>query len=137
LQTDEWQQTGELLESILANAKQPAPVRLRAAVRAFYHSEVAEAPLRRALGDAAPLYRDVAGPEPQRNRALGLISAALQEIAPRLGARRRTFAAELFVSSMVGLGQHVSETQRSAAEVDAWAQATTDMFLAYVRQLAG
>lgn len=38
---------------------------------------------------------------------------------------------------MTSLGKHVSEAQPTPAEVEAWATATADMFLAYLRHLAG
>jgi AcrR family transcriptional regulator len=61
LQQDEWAATRRLLDSIFADEGLSAAERLRAALVAFFRTEWDEAPLRRALGDAAPLYRDTEG----------------------------------------------------------------------------
>lgn len=135
LQLDEWKQTGKMLEAIFSDTKRPAAERLRGAFRAFFKSEVDEAPLRRALGDAAPLYRDAPEARERRARGMPILLALLDEAAPGIPARKRAFAAELFIALMSSLGKQVSESQRTAAEVDAWANATADMFLAYLRQL--
>ena len=45
LQADEWQQTGGLLQTMLADRTLPPTERLRAIVRAFFRSEVEEAAL--------------------------------------------------------------------------------------------
>src|SRR5215510_1838931 len=58
LQSDEWRETGELLRSILEDARTPPLERLRRVVHAFLRSECEEAQVRVALSDAAPLYRD-------------------------------------------------------------------------------
>src|ERR1700721_3217402 len=69
LQLDEWHATSAMLDAILADRGLTAEQRLRAAVRAFFHSECDEAPLRLALADAAPSYRDA--PETRSHRARG------------------------------------------------------------------
>src|ERR1700722_17084809 len=56
IQSDEWNQTGALLESILAASAEPALDRLRSMVRAFFQSEREEVSLRTGLKDAGPLY---------------------------------------------------------------------------------
>ncbi len=106
-------------------------------MRAFFVSECDEAPLRRALGDAASVYGTSPRAREQRERGMPVLLALLGEVAPGLPARRRSFAADLFIASMTFLGKHVSETQPTPAEVEAWATATADMFLAYLRHLAG
>ena len=57
LQSDEWQQTTQMLRDILDETEVPALTRLRTLVHAFIHSECEEALMRVALNDAAPLYR--------------------------------------------------------------------------------
>jgi AcrR family transcriptional regulator len=132
LQEEEWSATGQLLDGIFSDARLSAEKRLRAAMRAFFRSECAEAPLRRALGDAAPLYRDAPQAQEHRRRGMPMLKALLGEAAPGLSARRRAFAAELYIASMKSMGKHVSEAGLSPARVDAWATATADMFLAYL-----
>src|SRR5271163_1119961 len=58
LQNDEWRQTTDLLREILEDRRKPPLDRLRNLVHAFLRSECAEAEMRVALSDAAPLYRD-------------------------------------------------------------------------------
>jgi AcrR family transcriptional regulator len=137
LQEDEWERTGQMLHAIFTDTSRAADARLRAAMRAFFLSECDEAPLRRALGDAASVYRTSPQAREQRQRGMPVLLALLDEAAGGLPARRRSFAADLFIASMTSLGKHVSETDPTPAEVEAWATATADMFLAYLRQLAG
>src|SRR3954471_6029658 len=58
LQSDEWQQTTEMMSNILDDVATPPLERLRLLVHAFIRSECEEAEMRVALDDAAPLYRD-------------------------------------------------------------------------------
>jgi AcrR family transcriptional regulator len=132
LQQDEWTATARLLDGIFANSRLGAAERLRAAMRAFFRSEFDEAPLRRALGDAAPLYRDAPQAREHRARGMPLLRALIAAAAPELPPRRRAFAAQLYVATLAGIGKQVSETARSRAEVDSWAAATADMFLAHL-----
>jgi AcrR family transcriptional regulator len=132
LQQDEWTATGRLLDGIFADRRLGAAERLRAAMRAFFRSEHEEAPLRRALGDAAPLYRDAPQAREHRARGMPLLRALIADAAPALPRRRRAFAARLYVATLAGMGKHVSETASSAAEVDTWAAAITDMFLTHL-----
>ncbi len=69
LQHDEWRQTSGMLCGMLQDVRKTPPERLRTAVHAFIRSECDEAPMRIALDDAAPLYRDA--PEAQAVRAEG------------------------------------------------------------------
>ncbi|AZE17395.1 Transcriptional regulator, AcrR family [Pseudomonas chlororaphis subsp. aureofaciens] len=57
LQSDEWQQTTQMLRSILEDLGKAPLERLRVLVRVFIQSECEEARMRVALNDAAPLYR--------------------------------------------------------------------------------
>jgi AcrR family transcriptional regulator len=132
LQRDEWMATGRLLEGIFADTRLDAAERLRAAMRAFFRSEYEEAPLRRALGDAAPLYRDAPEGREHRARGMPLLRALIAEAAPDLPRRRRAFAAQLYVATLAAMGKHVSEIARSPGEVDTWAAATAEMFLAHL-----
>jgi AcrR family transcriptional regulator len=137
LQQDEWTATGRLLDGILADARFDAAERLRAAMRAFFRSEYDEAPLRRALGAATPLYGETLQGRQHRARGMPLLRALVAAIAPDLSRHRRAFAAELYVATLVAMGKHVSETARTLAEVDTWAAATAEMFLSRLALTAG
>lgn len=132
LQQQEWADTARLLEGILGDSRRTPAARLRAAMVAFFRTEFDEAPLRRALGDATPLYRDAPEAADHRQRGLPVLRALVSAVAPHLSRRRRDLAVELYVSLLSAMGKHVSETARSTAEVEARAAATADMFLAYL-----
>ncbi len=135
LQQDEWAATGNLLEAILTNERLAAATRLRRAMRAFFRTELDEAPLRRALGSAASSYRDAPQAKEQRRRGLPILLAVIDQAAPGLTPSRRKMAASLYVATLMSLGEHVSETQQTATQVDQWANTTADMYLAYLAAL--
>lgn len=132
LQEDEWQATADMLEAICLDASKSPKQRLRAGLCAFFRSEYDERPLRRALADAAPLYRDAPRAREQRTRGEQLLDALIREAAPSLAKPQRAFGAELYIALLAAMGEHVSETSESRAEVDRWSAATADMFLAWL-----
>jgi AcrR family transcriptional regulator len=136
LQSDEWDQTAALLESILVRSDEPALDRLRSMVRAFFQSEREEASLRTALKDAAPLYRGA--PEVRKHREIGMrrLLTFMHEALPEVPAKERAFAAAFVMTTMSAVGKSVSVEARSKAEVDTWAVAMGDMLWAYLEQLA-
>jgi AcrR family transcriptional regulator len=136
LQLDEWERTGATLDAILARTTLPPARRLRDTIRAFFHSECDEAPLRLALDDAAPSYRDAPESRGGRRRSRRIVSAFVAAAAPLATARQRTFAAELIFMTMTALGKEVSERHPTRPQVDAWADAVAAMLGAYLAQLA-
>jgi AcrR family transcriptional regulator len=135
LQLDEWQATSTMLDTILGDRTHTPQQRIHAAVRAFFRSECDEAPLRLALADAAPAYRD--SPETRSHRARGrkLKHALVAAAAPRATAAQRAFAGDLLFATMAALGKHVSEQRPSRAMVDRWADAVSTMLVSYLAQL--
>jgi AcrR family transcriptional regulator len=136
LQTDEWERTGALLDSILANSQEPAPERLRSMVRAFFQSEFEEASLRTALEDAAPLYRDA--PEVRKHRMIVMRRAAafMTEALPQVPVNERRLAGAVLMTTMSAVGKSICEQAHSKSEVDTWAVALGGMFCAYLQWLA-
>ena len=136
LQTDEWDETSALLESILVNSNEPPLDRLRSTVRAFFQSEWEEASLRTALGDAAPLYRDA--PETRKHKKTGTRQALtfIKEALPEFPDNERAFVASVIMTTMSVIGKRVSGEARSKSEVDAWALAIGEMLCAYLKRLA-
>lgn len=132
LQADEWRQTGGLLQAMLADQARPPTERLHAVVLAFFRSECAEATLRVALDDAAPLYRDA--PETAAHRKAGRqrFLQFMREALPAVAPRERAIAADIVMMSMSAVGKQVSEQGRPPAEVDRLAAAMGDMFAAYL-----
>jgi AcrR family transcriptional regulator len=136
LQADEWQQTGSQLEAIMTNTTLPPFERLRSLVLTFFRSECDEAQLRVALSDAAPLYRDA--PETREHHKDGnrRFLAFTRELLPNVPAKDRSFAVGLIKTAMSAIGKTVSEEGHARAHVDRLAQATADMFCAYLEKVA-
>jgi AcrR family transcriptional regulator len=135
LQSDEWRQTGDLLQGILEDVRKPPSERLRILVHAFIRSECEEAEMRVALNDAAPLYRDA--PEARKAKASGrrAVGVFMQEALPKAAPAIRATAGELVATTLAVVGKHFSESRRSAAEIAAYADAMADMLCAYLGSL--
>ena len=136
LQSDEWHRTSDLLRGILENADRPPLERLRALVHAFIRSECEEAAMRVALKDAAPLYRDA--PEAGEARASGerTMQLFMGEALPEAAQSTRAQAASLIATTLSQVGKRFSESPRSPAAIEAYADAMADMFCAYLKGLA-
>ncbi len=134
LQSEEWQRTGDLLGSILRNSAGSPRQRIHDLTYAFLQSECDEAAMRTALNDAAPLYRDA--PEVQQARAAGenVISDFLRELLPQLDEATRARTADLLNSTLGNVGKHFSESPRTPAEIQAYAQEMAEMFCAWIRE---
>jgi len=137
LQSDEWRSTSDLLRVILEDVQTPPPERLRDLVHAFIRSECEEAAMRVALNDAAPLYRDA--PEAREARASGdrTMQVFMREALPEAAESTRDLAADLITTTLSKVCKHFSESSRSQAEIEAYADAMADMFCAYLESLAG
>lgn len=135
LQSDEWQQTGGLLRTILEDHQRPPLERLRRLVHAFIRSECEEAAVRVALNDAAPFYRDA--PEAHEARASGerIVQAFLWEALPEAPEASRDLAGDVIMTTLSAVGKDFSGSPRSDAEIDAYANAMADMFCAYIASL--
>jgi hypothetical protein len=92
-------------------------------------------PVRVALDDAAPLYRDA--PEAQEARASGdcTVQVFMREALPDAAEAARTLAGDLITTTFGAVGKHFSETPRTPAEIEAYADAMADMFCAYLKGL--
>jgi AcrR family transcriptional regulator len=132
LQSDEWRQTTEMLSAILEDVRRPPLERLRTLVHAFVRSECDEAGMRVALNDAAPLYRDA--PEAREARASGdrTVRAFMREALPEASEAARLLAGDLITTTLSEVGKQFSESPRTPAEIEAYAEAMADMFCAYL-----
>lgn len=135
LQSDEWQQTTELLRGILEDRRRTPAHRLRALVHSFLRSECDEAAMRVALDDAAPLYRDT--PEAREAMAASdrIMERFMREALPKASASARELAADLITTTLTEVGKQFSETPRTSPEIKRYADAMADMFSAYLRAL--
>jgi hypothetical protein len=93
--------------------------------------------MRVALNDAAPLYRDA--PEAREARASGdrTMQVFMREALPEASESTRGLAADLITTTLSKVGKHFSESSRSPAEIEAYADAMADMFCAYLEGLVG
>jgi hypothetical protein len=122
-----------LLRGILEDVQRPPLERLRTLVHAFVRSECEEAAVRVALGDAAPLYREA--PEAKEARASGTraIQVFMREALPEASEATGVLVGDLITATLSQMGKHFSETPRTRAEIEAYADAMADMLCAYLR----
>lgn len=132
LQTEEWQQTADTVAAILTDTGKTPAQRLRAMVSFFFLSECEEAPFRHALAEAAPLYRATPEALALRKGSKKMTEAFLGELLPDASPARRGFAAEFLKITVSALGARISEEPCSKARLEALANATTDMLLAWL-----
>lgn len=132
LQSDEWQQTNDLLINILQDRSTSPLERLRTLVHMFIRSECDEAAVRVALGDAAPLYRDAPEAREARDASDPIIDRFMEEMLPHLEQEQRRIARDLVFSTMSAVGKEFSGKPRTPGAVEAYAKAMADMFCAYL-----
>ncbi len=120
-----------MLREILTSAAPPKD-RLRRLVHVFVRSECDEAPVRRALADAAPLYRDA--PEARELRAEGgrIFDTFILDLLPGIPDSARDLAGDLIITTLTAVGKEFSEKPRTEEEINAYAGAMADMLCAYV-----
>jgi len=135
LQSDEWKQTTEMLRRILEDADRPPLERLRILVHAFIRSECEEAEMRVALNDAAPLYRDAPEALEASTSGVRTIQVFMKEVLPLASETTRAMAGELITTTLGKVGKHFSESPRSTAEIEVYADAVADMFCAYLKDI--
>jgi AcrR family transcriptional regulator len=132
LQSDEWRQTGDLLRNILEDGTRPPLERLRRLVHAFIRSECEEAAIRGALDDAAPLYRNAPEAREAKASGQGIVQVFMRDALPDAADATRALAADVIKTTLSAVGKQFSETPRTPAEIDAYADAMADMFCAYL-----
>jgi AcrR family transcriptional regulator len=135
LQSDEWRQTSAMLHDILEDIDRPPLERLRALVHAFVRSECDEAAMRVALNDAAPLYRDAPEAKQARESGQHTVERFMREALPGAPDAARALAGDLITTTLGEVAKQFSESPRSAAEIETYADAMADMFCAYLRSL--
>jgi AcrR family transcriptional regulator len=135
LQLEEWERTGEMIDTILADQAVPPGSRLRAMMRAFFASERAEAPLRLALGTAAPSYHGAPESRARRRGSQRIVSAFIKAAAPHAGPGQRRLAVQLVFVTMTSVGKQLSELRLDAAETNRWADEVSEMLAIYLARL--
>ena len=136
LQSDEWRQTTELMRGILGDTQRPALERLRLLTHAFVRSECEEADVRTALDVAAPFYRGAPGAQEVRAAGDEIVRVFMQQALPAASDPARQMAGDLIVATLSAVGKEFSESPRTDAEIEAWADAMADMVCLYMERLA-
>ncbi len=134
LQSDEWRHSTEMLSKVLDSAKPPKD-RLRHLVHEFVRSECEEAPVRLALADAAPLYRDAPEARALRAEADRIFDSFILELLPNLSGTVRDIAGDLISTTLTTVGKEYSQGLKAKKDIDAYAGAMADMLCAYVDAL--
>lgn len=134
LQSDEWRQSVALLTGIIDDRTRPPLDRLRRLVHAFVLSECAEAPVRRALADAAPLYRDAPEAIAAKAGSERIFHDFLVEALPQASEAQRKLSGDLIKRTMSEVGASFSDTPRTPAEIDDYASELADMLCFYLER---
>lgn len=137
LQTEEWRETAEVIEEILADEATSPLLRLRRAVRTFFASERYEAELRRALRLADASYHDMPEARAQNNRAKSVWDDFLAEALPDHSKQERARVTDLMIATLAALAKFATEERPTKAGFDALAKDAGDMLSAYLESLAG
>jgi AcrR family transcriptional regulator len=135
LQSDEWRETTRLLQTILQDTRMPPLNRLRTLVHAFIKSECDEAAVRGALDDAAPLYRDAPEAKAAKASSGRAMEIFIREVLPGSSKATQMLSGKLLKTTLSATGKQFSESPRSPAEIESFADALADMFCAYLESL--
>ncbi|GGB54568.1 TetR family transcriptional regulator [Tistrella bauzanensis] len=135
LQSDEWLETSDLLRTILEDRRMHPLDRLHTLVHAFVQSECDEAAVRGALDDAAPLYRETPEAQDIKRSADLATSAFMQEALPDAPDEVRALAEGVIFRTLWSVSKSFSDTPRTPAEIEAYADAMAAMFCAYLKTL--
>jgi AcrR family transcriptional regulator len=135
LQTEEWRATAALIETALCDRSKRPDDRLRAMIRLFFRSECEEAPFRRALDEALPLYRHTPEGQAQHRRSKKIMSDFIAEALPHASPSARAFAAEFVKTTITAMGVRLSDRARPLKEIDAFAEATADMLTGWLKRV--
>jgi len=134
LQSDEWRRNMALLGSILEQDGSPPLARARRLVHVFVRSECEEAPIRLALGDAAPLYRDAPEAIEAHAAAAGIVGKFMAEVLPHASDAERALAGDLLETTLSAVGSAFSAEPRTDAEIHGFSEELADMLCAYLQR---
>jgi AcrR family transcriptional regulator len=117
------------IEAILEGTGAPPRERVVRAIDRFFETEEEEAELRRALQDAAVLYRDSREFRAHMSKVLKRVSHFLNEVWPARRVRGETleFAASFVVVVVSATAEEVTNRGASRAELRKWSRACSAM----------
>ena len=133
LQTEEWRSTTALLRRILEDRTKPPLERLRAAVHASLgmrgSRDAPSARRRRAF-----LLRCAEAREP-RGAGTRTVQLFIAEALPQALEATRGLAGDVIMMTLSAVGEHISETPRTSAAIETYANAVADILCAYLERL--
>jgi AcrR family transcriptional regulator len=130
IQKREWQETSNLILTMMEDPRYAPENRLRRMILAFFESELAEAELRKALAETGVILDEefLAGKRNLYARA----ARFLGELVPGLPASRRLFYARFMFTTISALAEEVTGSVQSRPEVRRWARHCADMILSFL-----
>jgi AcrR family transcriptional regulator len=119
------------ISALLGESKRGPRERLFAAVRAFFETEAAEAPLREALALAKVYFRESEKFQAVEARAVELVRRFLVEAQPdRPG--RRDFDAQFALTVLASVSESVTKAGMPARELRRWADRCSEMLCGHI-----
>lgn len=140
LQVREWEQTSAQMSELLSDPSRPPLERVRRTIHHFFRTEYEEAGLRLALDGALSLYRnapEIRDHENHKKHIRSLTMKLLAEALPHTTPRKRSFIADLILTTLSSTGETISSRASSLKEMDCWSAGLADMICAYIGRLAG
>ena len=119
------------ISALLGDDSKSPRERVAAAVRAFFETEAAEAPLREGLGLAQVYFRDSAEFAVTERRAIEVIRRFLMEVQP--GRRgRREFDARFMSTVLASVSESITQRGVQGRELRRWADECSEMLCNHV-----
>jgi AcrR family transcriptional regulator len=119
------------ISALLGERERDPRDRFLAAVRIFFETESAEAPLREALALARVYFRDSDAFEAVEARAVELVRRFLLEAQPDRGGRR-DFDARFVSTVLASVSESVTKRSLPAGELRRWADRCSEMLCAHL-----
>lgn len=129
IHAQEDERTWSEIAAILGEGEAPPRRRVVRAVDRFFETEAEEAELRRALQDAAVLYRDSRDFREHMSRVVDRVKGFLSEVWPDRRARSETldFASRFAVVVLSATAEEVTNRGANHAELRRWSRACSAM----------
>ncbi len=118
--------TKAAISTLLGDETKAPRERVFAAVRAFFETEAAEAPLRQALGLARVYFRDSPESAAVERQVIERVRRFLCEVQP-LRRGRRDFDARFLVTVLASVSEHITQRGMRGAELRRWADRCSEM----------
>ncbi|MCE0495295.1 TetR family transcriptional regulator [Vibrio salinus] len=135
LQSDEWQETSNLLQRILEDHSLSHADRLNKLVYSFIHSECEESDIRTALHDAAPLYRNSPEAKKAKQSSEQISLKFLKELAPDIPESDSQMINDVIITTLGSVGKSYSSQPRSPIEMQEFSKHIASMLTAYLEEL--